>query len=166
MVAREYREIETSATDTGSPRPDLKFDSWAFHFIGLFVVPLVPRDGLGKSDRIIFFRSPLAFCLLPGCGMPRLWAWKLRIFEWHCCKRLCKWRWLESTLSTTFDRPFPSSYITSPKISYNRIQARKDDCMKVNYPERIEDTVYELLDRSGVPTSWWWAAMRGLKDSK
>jgi hypothetical protein len=38
--------------------------------------------------------------------------------------------------------------------------------MKVNYPERIEDTVYELLDRSGVPTSLWWAAMRGLKDSK
>src|SRR4028119_109554 len=33
---------------------------------------------------------------------------------------------------------------TSPKICNNRTQARKDDCMKVNYPERIEDTVTEL----------------------
>jgi len=28
------------------------------------------------------------------------------------------------------------------------------------------DSNYELFDRSGVPTSLWWAAMRGLKDSK
>ena len=35
-------------------------------------------------------------------------------------------------------------YTTSPKICYNKTQARKDDCMKVNYPERIEDTVSEL----------------------
>jgi ParB family chromosome partitioning protein len=33
---------------------------------------------------------------------------------------------------------------TSPKICNNKTQARKDDCMKVNYPERIEDTVSEL----------------------
>jgi putative transposase len=33
---------------------------------------------------------------------------------------------------------------TSPKICKNRIQGRKDDCMKVNYPERIDDTVTEL----------------------
>src|SRR4028118_1609332 len=33
---------------------------------------------------------------------------------------------------------------TSPKICNNRTQARKNDCMKVNYPERIEDTVTEL----------------------
>jgi hypothetical protein len=36
------------------------------------------------------------------------------------------------------------AYTTSPKICYNRTQARKDDSMKVNYPERIEDTVTEL----------------------
>ena len=36
------------------------------------------------------------------------------------------------------------TYTTSPKISNNKTQARKDDCMKVNYPERIEDTVSEL----------------------
>jgi hypothetical protein len=33
---------------------------------------------------------------------------------------------------------------TSPKICYNRTQAGKDDFMKVNYQERIEDTVTEL----------------------
>jgi hypothetical protein len=37
-----------------------------------------------------------------------------------------------------------TTYTTSPKICYNKTQARKDDCMKVNYPERIEDTVSEL----------------------
>jgi len=37
-----------------------------------------------------------------------------------------------------------TSYTTSPKICNNRTQARKDDSMKVNYPERIEDTVTEL----------------------
>ena len=37
-----------------------------------------------------------------------------------------------------------ASNTTSPKICNNRTQARKDDCMKVNYPERIEDTVSEL----------------------
>jgi hypothetical protein len=31
-----------------------------------------------------------------------------------------------------------------PKKCYNNTQACKDDCMKVNYPERIEDTVTEL----------------------
>jgi len=35
-------------------------------------------------------------------------------------------------------------YTTSPKICYTRTQAGKDDSMKVNYPERIEDTVTEL----------------------
>jgi putative transposase len=33
---------------------------------------------------------------------------------------------------------------SSPKRCYNKTQARKDDCMKVNYPERIEDTGIEL----------------------
>ena len=28
------------------------------------------------------------------------------------------------------------------------------------------DSNYELLDRSGVPTSLWWVAMRGFKDGK
>ncbi len=36
------------------------------------------------------------------------------------------------------------SYTTSPKKSNNRTQGRKDDYMKVNYPERIEDTMTEL----------------------
>jgi transcriptional antiterminator len=36
------------------------------------------------------------------------------------------------------------SNTTSPKKCYNKAQARKDDCMKVNYPERIEDTGSEL----------------------
>ena len=36
------------------------------------------------------------------------------------------------------------SYTTSPKICNNRTQGRKDDYMKVNYPERIEDTMTEL----------------------
>jgi len=45
---------------------------------------------------------------------------------------------------TSFDLWEPRSYTTSPKICYNRTQARKDDYMKVNYPERIEDTVTEL----------------------
>jgi len=36
------------------------------------------------------------------------------------------------------------SNTNSPKICYNRTQARKEDCMKVNYQGRIEDTVTEL----------------------
>jgi transposase len=36
------------------------------------------------------------------------------------------------------------SNTTSPKKCYKKTQARKDDCMKVNYPERIEDTGIEL----------------------
>ena len=36
------------------------------------------------------------------------------------------------------------SNTTSLKICNNKTQARKDDCMKVNYSERIEDTVSEL----------------------
>jgi SRSO17 transposase len=45
--------------------------------------------------------------------------------------------------------------IASPKIYYNKTQARKDDCMKVNYPERIEDTMTELkiiLSQQGTVT--------------
>ncbi len=39
---------------------------------------------------------------------------------------------------------FWANNTTSPKICYNRTQAGNDDCMKVNYQERIEDCVTEL----------------------
>ena len=42
------------------------------------------------------------------------------------------------------DKLVTAMYTNSPKICYNKTQGRKDDSMKVNYPERIEDNVTEL----------------------